>query len=118
MLPEIVLFTIVRVLPLDTPPPVLPEMVLFSMVTVLPNQFDKPPKEDPPVRVTLRSVKFPRVGGIPGKKLFVTKMRPKSGAFAWRAIVAPLPSIVIWLVIRGKPTGLPNWPWRSYRIQR
>src|SRR5262249_55001956 len=64
---------------------VLPEMMLFSMLTVLPRVVVKPPG-DPPVRVTLRSVRFP---------VFLTTMRSKLGAFAWRAIVAPLPSIVI-----------------------
>ena len=34
-----------------------------------------------------------------------TKMRAKAGAFPWRAIVAPLPSIVIWLVIRRQTDG-------------
>ena len=32
-------------------------------------------------------------------------MRENSGAFTWRAIVAPLPSMVIRLVITGSPVG-------------
>ena len=104
-----VLAAIVRVPELDTPPPLLPEMMLFSMLRV--PLLDKPPKEDPPVRVKLRSVRSPGVGGIPGdEELPFTKMRPKAGAFPWRAIVAPLPSIVIRLVIGGRPTGLPPCP--------
>src|SRR6476620_1029764 len=104
-----VLAAIVRVPELDTPPPLLPEMMLFSMLSV--PLLDKPPKEDPPVRVKLRSVRSPGVGGIPGdEELPFTKMRPKPGAFPWRAIVAPLPSIVIRLVIGGRPTLSPNWP--------
>src|SRR5262249_40529234 len=104
-----VLTAIVRVPELDTPPPLLPEMMLLSMLAV--PLLDKPPKEDPPVRVTLRSVRFPGVGGIPGdEELPLTKMRPKSGASPWRAIVAPLPSIVIRLVIAGRPRVSPNWP--------
>src|SRR5689334_12252919 len=104
-----VLAAIVREPVPDTPPPLLPEMMLFSMLRV--PLLDKPPKEDPPVRVELRSVRSPGVGGTPGdEKLPFTKMRPKSGEFGWRAMVAPLPSIVIGLVIGGRPTGLPNCP--------
>ena len=51
VLPEMVLFWIVSVPELETPLPVLPEMMLFLMLAV--PLFDKPPKEDPPLRVTL-----------------------------------------------------------------
>src|SRR6476661_10387999 len=101
-----VLAAIVRVPELDTPPPLLPEMMLFSMLTV--PRLDKPPNEVPPIRVALRSVRSPGVGGVAGgEELFFAKMRPKAGASPWRAIVAPLPSIVIRLVIEGRPIGSP-----------
>src|SRR5262249_13664482 len=122
-----VLFATVRLPPLDTPPPVLPDIALFSIVRaarkllfiprpVLPEMmlflmlrvpsFDKPPKEDPPLRVNPSIVKFPGMAG--GGKLPLTRMRPKAGAFPSRVMVAPLPSIVIWVVITGRPAGVPE----------
>ena len=54
VLPEMVLFSIVRIEPLDTPPPlamtVLPEMVLLLIVRM--PSLNTPAEEDPPLRVT------------------------------------------------------------------
>ena len=116
MLPEIVLFAIVRVLSFNTPLAVFSEMVLLLMVLVAEPCTSTPdvlpemvllliarvpllsnPKEDPPLRVTFSSVKFP--------EFLTTAMRLKAGAFPWRTIVAPLPSIVILTCNRGQTDG-------------
>src|SRR5262245_29340171 len=107
VLSEMVLFAIVRAPLLDTPSPALPEMMLFWIVRAPPKELDMP--TDPPLRITLRSVRFPGVGGE--GELPLTAMRPKAGAFPSRAMMAPFPSIVIRLVIGGSPTGWQNGPY-------
>src|SRR4029077_18220911 len=83
------------------PPPeleVLPEIVLFLMVRAPVLNTAPPPSEDPPVRVIFSIVRSAS-----------TLIRRKSGAFSERRIVVPLPSIVIRLVIKGRPIGEPYW---------
>src|SRR5262249_59013530 len=109
-----VLFATVRLPPLDTPPPVLPDIALFSIVRaarkllfiprpVLPEMmlflmlrvpsFDKPPKEDPPLRVNPSIVKFPGMAG--GGEVPPPRLRPKAGAVPSPGQGAPLTSISI-----------------------
>src|SRR5262249_59315237 len=115
-----VLFATVRLPPLDTPPPVLPDIALFSIVRaarkllfiprpVLPEMmlflmlrvpsFDKPPKEDPPLRVNPSIVKFPGMAG--GGELALTRIRTKAGGVPSRVMVGPLPFIIIFVLFKG-----------------
>ena len=87
-----VLLAIVRVPLLDTPPPVLPEMVLFLTLSVPP--FDKAAEGRSSAQSHILKRQIPRAG-VRRKDVALTAMRPKAGASPWRAIVAPLPSIVI-----------------------